>query len=588
MPSPIRIYTVFDDLFLEFASSFINSCRYYSKNPDIVAHLPSTAKKAIALCQKMNIGHAESSDLKLGPKPTSRILKMRCPDCDGDKIDHEPIVYMDIDIVFQGDINTLEDLNPNYIWVLSRREGHQTSLRTWKKHYLRKSTFEYAVESLKILEPELNAAEILTHPVRNCGVLYGKRSLLRKLLSTAEMYYRKLLNINQKGRRFTESDQLCFVLAFAKMQDEIKELPIRFNRMPYHQSYDLKDKSSFFVPDTVALHLNKCKGLGSELTRQWSKNIKPKITVEPNTRAGIVVPIQTSSVAERALTKNLYTLAVANRANVYRDEDVGFIIRQKIEMLDNIRDNMGARRPAFDRGLFFMFNDNFFMIDHGEHTGKRCAWIISERVAPDQLAGVFVEQMDKKTDYSKANIPLVPLSYGAKEPLLWLNQGEYHNLALSSPKKYGVHFLGKIEKNRVGPAKIFRQLPDSQIGHKGNSKRMSFDEYMRDMALAKIAWCPFGNRPKTHREVEAMCAEVAVLMPTQDIEEQEPLIPDVHYICVKPDYSDALEKANYYLKNDDKRAEIARNGRLWYERNTSDTARAKYILDKCLAILSST
>jgi hypothetical protein len=298
--------------------------------------------------------------------------------------------------------------------------------------------------------------------------------------------------------------------------------------------------------------------------------------------------MQNSSVAERALMKNLYSLAVSNKANVYRDEDVGFPIARRIAILDKIRDQTKKERPAFDRGLFFMVKNFLFMIDHGEKVGNRAAWIIGKYVNPHQLAGIFIEQMDEGLDTSASKVPVIPLAYGTKQPLLWHNQGLYHDLSINGPKKHSVHFIGNYttSKSRKHQAEMMSQIPNSKIEHRGNAKRLTFDEYMRDMAMSHIVWCPSGGRPKTHREIEAMCCEIAVLMPKQRITEQESLTPDVHYICVKDDHSDARKKVQHYLNSPEQLAEIAYGGRMWYERNASDSARAKYIIENALKIIA--
>lgn len=576
----MKIYTVFDDNFLEMAKAFFHSKNYFSSVPAI-AHLPHLAAKSIRWCQENNIEYFVATHHNRSPKQVSRILKMEC--C-GDLKEEEPVAYMDIDIIFQNDIGMLEDLNPNYLWVLSKREGRQTSLRKWKRHYFRNKTAEFARKHLPELT-DLSVDELFESPVRNCGVIYGNRNLVRKLLQTAKQYYLKMLDLNKKDSIFSDSDQLCFMLAFASFQGRIKELPLKFNRMPYHQSYDYKDYSGLVVPDSVVLHLNKCKKLGDHLVKSWSRNSVPKHKVDSNTRLGIVVPMQTSSIAERSLTKNLYSLAVSNKANIYRDEDIGFPIQKKIIILDEIRDSMVGERPAYDRGLFFMVNGRLFMIDHGEHVKHRAAWIIGKYTSPDLLSGIFIEQMNKNLDTSKSKIPIIPLSYGTKDPLLWLNQGTYRNISLCQEKKYSVHFIGKIEKNRSKCVGRLSKIAASKIEHRINAKRISFDEYMQDLARAKIAWCPFGNRPKTHREIEAMCCEVAVMMPDQNVVEQEELIPDVHYISINQDHSDALDKVQYYLDDPNKLQAIAHQGHLWYQRNTSNYARAKYIYDQCVKIL---
>lgn len=594
----MRLYTTFDDNFLPLARAFFNSLRAQSDVP-AVACLASHSTKSIAYCKEQKITYLISEFKNMGPKPVSRLLKMGCLDEHGTRalpchgtgaLPYDgPAAYMDIDIIFQNDIESLAELNPNYIWVLSKREGHQTTLRKWKKHYFAKNDVEYVRKTVPLLDDQIDVEKVLESPVRNCGVLYSNGSQLQALLQKARGYYKKLLAQNKKKRHFSESDQLCFVLAFTYFEDKIKELPLRFNRMPYHQSYDFKDKSCFLVPDNVVLHLNRCKGLGSELTSPWSNGKVPIIIADSNTRSGIVVPMQTSSVAERALMKNLYTLAVVNRANVYRDEEVGFPIARKIEQLDKIRDKMKGERPAFDKGLFFMVNNFLFMIDHGEHVNNRGAWIIGKYVKPQQLAGIFMEQMEKRADYKKSNIPILPLAYGTKQPSLWLNQHVYHDLGLNGPKKHSVHFIGCFSTNnkqRNAFAKQLSKIPNAKIENRSASKRVDFDEYMRDMAASQIVWCPPGGRPKTHREIEAYCCEIAVMMPKQNIIEQEVVKPDVHYICIKDDYSDASQQVEKYLNDPDALKNIARNGRLWYERNASDVSRAKYIHEKCLKIIA--
>ena len=585
----MRIYTVFDDNFLEMAQSFINSERFhniYSSVP-VCAHIPASAAKSIRYCRENNIEHVTGAYPKRNAKQTSRLLKMDCMNLHGDE---EPVAYMDIDIVFQNDIAQIEELNPNFLWVLSKREGRQTTLRTWKRHYFTHRTVEFArTNILKLVNLSVEEVEeVLESPVRNCGVIYGNRSLVKQLMVKAKEYYTKLLEINHNKKCFSDSDQLCFLLAFCSVKDNIRELPPRFNRMPYHQSYDFKDKSCLLVPDNVVLHLNRCKNLGDSLVKSWANGNKPIITADPNTRSGIIVPMQTSNGAERALTKNLYTLAVANRANIYRDEDVGFPITHKLVELDKVRDSVKHERPAFDKGLFFMIDGFLFMIDHGEKIGDKAPWVIGKYVQSHQLAGIFVEQLDRGLDTSQSNIPILPLTYGIKQPILWLDQGIYHNLGLHGPKTYSVHFVGNFgtNKKRQREAQIIEKIPDAKILHKSRAQRLSFDAYMCDMAMARMVWNPPGGRPKTHREIEAMCCEIAVVMPDQRIIEQENLIPDTHYICIKDDYSDAQKKIQHYLDHPIELAQIAHNGRMWYERNASDHARAKYIHEQALKIIA--
>lgn len=54
------------------------------------------------------------------------------------------------------------------------------------------------------------------------------------------------------------------------------------------------------------------------------------------------------------------------------------------------------------------------------------------------------------------------------------------------------------------------------------------------------------------------------------------LIPDYHYVCVRPDYSDLIEKMNYYISNPDKAEEII-NHNHEYIRQFQDNKKEKLI-----------
>lgn len=54
------------------------------------------------------------------------------------------------------------------------------------------------------------------------------------------------------------------------------------------------------------------------------------------------------------------------------------------------------------------------------------------------------------------------------------------------------------------------------------------------------------------------------------------LIPDYHYVCVKPDYSDLIEKMNYYISNPDKAEEIIKHNHE-YIRQFQDKKKEKLI-----------
>jgi len=82
-----------------------------------------------------------------------------------------------------------------------------------------------------------------------------------------------------------------------------------------------------------------------------------------------------------------------------------------------------------------------------------------------------------------------------------------------------------------------------------------------------------------------MCLENLVIRHPIGVIETEPRIDRKHYVEIQNDDSDLLELLYYYLEHDDERKEIAHNGRLWYERNGSPTARAYHIVESLKKVI---
>lgn len=61
------------------------------------------------------------------------------------------------------------------------------------------------------------------------------------------------------------------------------------------------------------------------------------------------------------------------------------------------------------------------------------------------------------------------------------------------------------------------------------------------------------------------------------------LIPDVHYICIKDDFSDLDEKLEYYIQNTDAAKEIIQNAQLWvkqFQNNDRELLLNLMVMDK--------
>ena len=240
----------------------------------------------------------------------------------------------------------------------------------------------------------------------------------------------------------------------------------------------------------------------------------------------------------------------------------------------------------------FMVNDHIFVVITCDTPVENAdVWV---PYYAQYIAGFFVLCHRHSTAYifDDCGIPVFPL-FVKPDPHVPMVSFEHnaHATSMAIPKDISVFFQGRYETRlprKLMAEQIRCHIADTRIG--GNRGDLSGAEYIDLMCRSKIAWCPRSVRsPPDHecnaitaRESEAMCLECLVVRPSIGITEVEKRAAGVHYVEIQNDSSDLIEKLQYYLEHEDERKEIAHNGRLWWERNGSVTARAKRIFSDCL------
>jgi len=241
---------------------------------------------------------------------------------------------------------------------------------------------------------------------------------------------------------------------------------------------------------------------------------------------------------------------------------------------------------------FFMVDDKMFYLCVGDRPINRCeGWIPAYS---SFCTALFVYALRTSTSFIFDNcpIPVYPLP-NIPDPVLPLYELELFGRSMSSVKDIPVFFHGRhvVRVARKGAAKhILRYIPGAYVGFTDNSAFLTSSEYINKMARSKIAWCPRSCwsppdpdcNTSTAKECEAMCVETMVMKHSIGTTEVEKREPGVHFVEMKNDSSDMIEKMQYYLEHDDERKEIAHNGRLWYERNCTMSARMYFIINKCM------
>jgi hypothetical protein len=149
---------------------------------------------------------------------------------------------------------------------------------------------------------------------------------------------------------------------------------------------------------------------------------------------------------------------------------------------------------------------------------------------------------DKKT---KSNDIFCRLSLGNSEDMDWYQQ--YRLVALNALKPletdYKVVGSGRSEKNLV-----------------------PYSQYLKEIKASRIVFSPFGWGETCWRDFEAVCYDCLLVKPSMDHIKTEPniYIDGETYVSVNWDFSNLVEKCQYFLENPDEAARIITNARQAY------------------------
>jgi hypothetical protein len=149
---------------------------------------------------------------------------------------------------------------------------------------------------------------------------------------------------------------------------------------------------------------------------------------------------------------------------------------------------------------------------------------------------------DKKT---KSNDIFCRLSLGNSEDMDWYQQ--YRLIALNALKTLETDY--KV----ITSARFYQNLvPHSQ--------------YLKEIRSSRIVFSPFGWGEACFRDFEAVCYDCLLVKPLMDHIHTEPniYIDGETYVSVNWDFSNLVEKCQYFLENPDQAARIITNARQAY------------------------
>ncbi|MAG35223.1 MAG: hypothetical protein CL878_03100 [Dehalococcoidia bacterium] len=241
-----------------------------------------------------------------------------------------------------------------------------------------------------------------------------------------------------------------------------------------------------------------------------------------------------------------------------------------------------AFHPVVGRGPY-LFGDGSPIADKSPH----CFWVCDDRVDihpdADSCAWVWHHGPSRTVVESDQRVIIIPRNdlfelRGAENTRAgW---AEYRSL-ISVPweqKRHELHFVGHctgpqsaanlriracVLLNASGLPAHVGLLPDYVPRHLAGLVPLLEQEPLHTMGQYRFVLSPWGNypfNPRLFRGLEAGSLVFHQASPSIQLLEDGILIPGQHYVELKPDLSDMLEKVSYYMDHPAEAREIAQAG----------------------------
>lgn len=122
----------------------------------------------------------------------------------------------------------------------------------------------------------------------------------------------------------------------------------------------------------------------------------------------------------------------------------------------------------------------------------------------------------------------------------------------------------------------------NKFAFEGGLKKVRYDEFLREIARAKICLDLPGNGPFCYRLVNYLAIGACIVAYPHPTRLHVPLENSRHIVYCKEDFSDLIELCEFYLKNDKKREAVCTESRKFFDENLHASNLANYYLRNCL------
>jgi len=145
---------------------------------------------------------------------------------------------------------------------------------------------------------------------------------------------------------------------------------------------------------------------------------------------------------------------------------------------------------------------------------------------------------------------------------------------------YGRFGLGFANEIRTRALQMLQN--QSRVRFYGGETKVSFREFLREVARARVCLDLPGNGPFCFRLVNYLAVGACVVSPPHAVTMPVPLVDRTHIVYTRPDMSDLVDLCERYVNDDDAREAVMTAARNYYRRHLYWRSLADYYLRNML------
>jgi len=130
---------------------------------------------------------------------------------------------------------------------------------------------------------------------------------------------------------------------------------------------------------------------------------------------------------------------------------------------------------------------------------------------------------------------------------------------------YGRFGLGFATEIRTRALQVLQN--QSRVRFYGGGSKVSFREFLREIAGARVCLDLPGNGPFCFRLVNYLAVGACVISPPHSVAMPVPLVDRTHIVYTRPDMSDLVDLCEQYVNDDDAREAVMTAARDYYRRH---------------------